>query len=208
MNEVLVYGSIYDFTAEAFVRSFSEIEGNELTCRIKTNGGGVEAAWSMIGKWKEFEGQKTVKVDGKAYSMGFYFCCYADNVQCLDVSQFMVHRASYGEWYENSTYFTEAEKVNLTNVNKQLKAAFEAKVDVQTFENLKSVKDAGITVEKVEGVNLIKFTDELHTRLEELLEKRKAQLLTAAEEAEYAGIAELERILTFINAKLIANRDN
>ncbi|NCR16624.1 MAG: hypothetical protein EWV53_19565 [Microcystis panniformis Mp_MB_F_20051200_S9] len=67
---------------------------------------------------------------------------------------------------------------------------------------------AGITVEKVEGVNLIKFTDELHTRLEELLEKRKAQLLTAAEEAEYAGIAELERILTFINAKLIANRDN
>ena len=67
---------------------------------------------------------------------------------------------------------------------------------------------SGITVEKVEGVNLIKFTNELHTRLEELLEKRKAQLLTSGEEAEYAGIAELERILTFINAKLIANRDN
>jgi len=148
-NEVLVYGSIYDFTAEAFVRSFSEIEGNELTCRINTNGGGVEAAWSMIGKWKEFEGQKTVKVDGKAYSMGFYFCCYADNVQCLDVSQFMVHRASYGEWYENSTYFTESDKTSLSNMNKQLRAAFEAKVDVQKFENLKSVKDAGITVEKL-----------------------------------------------------------
>jgi hypothetical protein len=67
---------------------------------------------------------------------------------------------------------------------------------------------AGITVEKVDGVNLVKFTDELHNRLEELLEKRKARLLTPGEEAEYAGIAELERILTFVNAKLVANRDN
>jgi hypothetical protein len=67
---------------------------------------------------------------------------------------------------------------------------------------------SGITVEKVDGVNLVKFTDELHNRLEELLEKRKARLLTLGEEAEYAGIAELERILTFVNAKLIANRDN
>jgi hypothetical protein len=39
-----------------------------------------------------------------------------------------------------------------------------------------------------------------------LLEKRKAGLLTPEEEAEYAGIAELERIVTFVNAKLIASR--
>lgn len=67
---------------------------------------------------------------------------------------------------------------------------------------------SGITIEKVDGVNLVKFTSELHTRLEELLDKRKAELLTPQEEAEYAGIAELERILTFVNAKLIANRDS
>lgn len=67
---------------------------------------------------------------------------------------------------------------------------------------------SGITVEKVDGVNLIKFTSELHTRLEELLEKRKVGQLTPVEEAEYAGISELERILTFVNAKLIANRDS
>ncbi len=65
---------------------------------------------------------------------------------------------------------------------------------------------SGITIEKVDNVNLAKFTDELHTRLEELLEKRKSGLLTPEEEAEYAGIAELERILTFVNAKLIASR--
>ena len=67
---------------------------------------------------------------------------------------------------------------------------------------------SGITVEKADGVNLVKFTEELHTRLEELLEKRKAELLTPVEEAKYAGISELERILTFVNAKLIASRDS
>jgi hypothetical protein len=67
---------------------------------------------------------------------------------------------------------------------------------------------SGITVEKTDGVNLVKFTGELHDRLEALLEKRKAELLTPLEEAEYAGISELERILTLVNAKLIACRDS
>ncbi|NJN91007.1 MAG: hypothetical protein HC878_11955 [Leptolyngbyaceae cyanobacterium SL_5_14] len=66
---------------------------------------------------------------------------------------------------------------------------------------------SGIAVETVDGINLVKFTRELHTHLEELLEKRKAGLLNPQEEAEYAGISELERILTFVNAKLIASRD-
>jgi hypothetical protein len=67
---------------------------------------------------------------------------------------------------------------------------------------------SGITVERIDGINLVKFSDELHCRLEELLEKHKSDLLTPTEEAEYAGIAELERILTFVNAKLIASRDS
>lgn len=66
---------------------------------------------------------------------------------------------------------------------------------------------AGINIEKVDGVNLVKLTNDIHTRLEELLEKRKAESLTSQEEAEYAGITELERILTFVNALLIANRE-
>lgn len=65
---------------------------------------------------------------------------------------------------------------------------------------------SGITVESVDGVNLIKLTQDIHGRLEELLEKRKADTLTAQETAEYAGIAELERIMTFVNAQLIAHR--
>jgi hypothetical protein len=65
---------------------------------------------------------------------------------------------------------------------------------------------SGITVKEIDGVSLVKFTDELHIRMEELLEKKKAELLTPQEKAEYAGITELENILTFVNAKLIASR--
>ena len=65
---------------------------------------------------------------------------------------------------------------------------------------------SGVTVETTDGVNLVKFTSDLHSRLDELLTKRKSHPLTDEEEAEYAGISELERILTFVNAKLIASR--
>jgi hypothetical protein len=65
---------------------------------------------------------------------------------------------------------------------------------------------SGITVKEIDSINLVKFTDELHTRLEELLKKQKAELLSPQETAEYAGIVELENILTFVNAKLIASR--
>jgi ATP-dependent protease ClpP protease subunit len=148
MNEVLVYGYIYDFSAQEFVRSFSEIEGDSIVCRINTDGGGPEAGWSMIGKFSEFSGQKLVKVDGKAYSMGAFMCCYANDVECFDVSQFLIHRASYGMWYE-SEYMDDAEKTNLINVNKKLREAFEAKVDVAKFENLKVCKDNGVTVNRL-----------------------------------------------------------
>ena len=48
------------------------------------------------------------------------------------------------------------------------------------------------------------FNEELQVRLEELLEKNKERLLTPEDEAELAGLLELNRILSFINAKLAA----
>ena len=53
-------------------------------------------------------------------------------------------------------------------------------------------------------IYLFKFTDELQSRFEELLENKKADALTPEEEAEYVGISELERIFTLINAQLAA----
>ncbi|QSJ19332.1 hypothetical protein JYQ62_11770 [Nostoc sp. UHCC 0702] len=65
-----------------------------------------------------------------------------------------------------------------------------------------SLISSGIKMSEFGDIYLFKFTDELQSRFEELLEKKKADALTAEEEAEYVGICELERIFTLINAQL------
>ncbi|MEY3221749.1 MAG: hypothetical protein ACLBM1_01885 [Cuspidothrix sp.] len=62
----------------------------------------------------------------------------------------------------------------------------------------------GIKVEKVDKFNLFKFNDELQKRMEELLERKKADLLTSEEVIELEAIGELDRIFTHINAMLVA----
>jgi hypothetical protein len=64
--------------------------------------------------------------------------------------------------------------------------------------------ESGIRISKVRNLNLFKFTDELQTRLDELSEKNKAGMLTPEEEAELAGMLELDRIFTLLNARIIA----
>ena len=61
-----------------------------------------------------------------------------------------------------------------------------------------------IKVEKVDKFNLFKFTNELQQRMEELLERKKADLLTSEEVIELEAIGELDRIFTHINAMLVA----
>lgn len=56
---------------------------------------------------------------------------------------------------------------------------------------------SGIKISKVRNFNLFKFTDELQSRLEELSENKKAEILTTEEEAELAGIWELDKIFYF-----------
>ena len=62
----------------------------------------------------------------------------------------------------------------------------------------------GIEIRQVNNFNLFKFTDDLQARSDELLERNKVGLLTSSEAAELAGISELSRIFTLINAMVIA----
>jgi hypothetical protein len=64
--------------------------------------------------------------------------------------------------------------------------------------------ESGIKLSKVRGLNLFKFTDELQTRLDSLAERKKSEVLAEEEEAELAGILELDRIFTLLNARIIA----
>lgn len=64
--------------------------------------------------------------------------------------------------------------------------------------------ETGIQIQRVRGLNLFKFNDELQDRLELLIDGHKNQVLTEAEAAELAGITELDRIFTLMNARIIA----
>jgi hypothetical protein len=61
-----------------------------------------------------------------------------------------------------------------------------------------------IKLEKVDQLTLFKFTNELQLRMEELLERKKADQLALEEIAELEAIGELDRIFTHINAMLVA----
>jgi hypothetical protein len=64
--------------------------------------------------------------------------------------------------------------------------------------------DREISMQKVRNLYLFKFTENLQARLEELAERKKANLLTSEEVVELASLLELDRIFILINAKVIA----
>ena len=61
-----------------------------------------------------------------------------------------------------------------------------------------------IQLQTIRGLNLFKFTDELQERLEMLIDRQKNNCLTPEETAELAGITELDRIFTRMNARISA----
>jgi hypothetical protein len=74
----------------------------------------------------------------------------------------------------------------------------------QTMVQPSSWIEDGIELQKVRGLNLFKFTDDLQMRLETLIDRQKSGLLTPEETTELAGITELDRIFTMMNARIIA----
>ena len=74
----------------------------------------------------------------------------------------------------------------------------------QTMVQPSSWMEEGIKIQKIRDLNLFKFTDKLQLRLEILIERQKNNLLTLGETVELAGITELDRIFTLMNARVIA----
>lgn len=132
-----IYSFIGDGMADRVATAISDAErfGDDIEVRISTDGGSVEQGWTILSLVDSFKGNKTLRVDGKAHSMGAFMCLYADNVEALNVSQFMFHRASYGEWFEKSEYFTEALKKHLDQINTSVKSKMKAKLNADAFKN-------------------------------------------------------------------------
>jgi hypothetical protein len=79
-----------------------------------------------------------------------------------------------------------------------------AQMMTQTMVKPSSWVATGITMAKVRDRYLFKFSEELQHRLDELNQRLKANHLTEEEQAELAGILELDQIFTLLNAKVIA----
>jgi ATP-dependent protease ClpP protease subunit len=135
-KEVLLYGSVNTYSATNFVKELEEYKDEDIVVRVNNSGGSPEDMFSMVAKFKEHKKGKLIKVDGMAYSAGMFALAYADNVEALDVSRFLLHRAAYPEWFEKSEYMTASMWENLNGINKSLRAAIENKIDVEKYEAL------------------------------------------------------------------------
>ncbi|HTH58243.1 MAG TPA: ATP-dependent Clp protease proteolytic subunit [Cyclobacteriaceae bacterium] len=139
-KEIRLYGSFNDYSADEFLAQLAELKKEDVLFRVNSNGGDPQSGFGMIASWRDYKGKKKIQTDGKAYSMAFYFLCYADEVSALDVSDFLVHRAAYPSSYEQSEYMTDDQWATLDRINGFLRAALEAKIDVKKFEKMKNVK--------------------------------------------------------------------
>ena len=62
----------------------------------------------------------------------------------------------------------------------------------------------GLKVQQIDNLTLFKFTDELGDRMRSLLDRKKADALTADEALELEEIGELDEIFSYINAAMAA----
>ncbi len=139
-KEILLYSVLYNASVEAFINQMEEAKDSDVKVRMNTPGGDVLATYGAIAKFQEHSKGKTVQVDGQAKSCGFYMCLAADKVECLNVSEFLVHRAAYPDWLEsNPELFTEALKDSLNNTNNNLRALIESKVSSAKFQLITGV---------------------------------------------------------------------
>jgi ATP-dependent protease ClpP protease subunit len=197
-KELLLYGDINQYSAAELIRQMDEYKDDDIVLRINSRGGVVTDGWSVIAKYAELNNGKTVKVDGMAASMAFFFLAYAEKVEALDVSQFLMHRASYPDWYEKSEYFTAEAKEELIQMNDSLKKAMEAKIDVKKFEQLKGVKmkdiysmdnriDVRLTAKEAKSIGLV-------SSITKITPQRKAELnaLFVQAAANYVPLIEAE----------------
>lgn len=139
-KELLIYGGIDSYSATQFITELNEAKEDDIVVRITTDGGDPQYGFGMVAKFSEHPKEKKIKIDGKAYSWGTYFCCYTNDVEALNVSQFLIHRAAYPSWFENDPLlFTNIIRETVVKTNSDLRTALEAKIDVDKFQKLKKV---------------------------------------------------------------------
>lgn len=136
-KEIVFYTSVYPSSVADFIGQMQDAKGNDVCVRVNTPGGDTLTGMGMIAKYNEHAKGKKIKVDGMAMSFGAFLCCYADDVECLESSQFLFHRSAFPDWVESDPeIFTAELKTLLTRNNSVLRKGMEGKLDLAKFVSI------------------------------------------------------------------------
>jgi ATP-dependent Clp protease, protease subunit len=130
-KEILLYGALYDWTAEYIVREINMFDDmDDLTMRMDTPGAYVLKGNVILSKLADRKGGIQFFVDGQAASMGAFMLLYGQNNVGSEESIYVFHKAAFEPWYEP----TEDDQKELKALNARMKARMEARL----FDNAKT----------------------------------------------------------------------
>lgn len=167
-KEILLYSFMYDFVIASLIKEIEAAKSQGVKLRINTGGGDVLDSYGLVAKLKELPTEPSLFVDGQANSMGAFLCCYFNDVEALDVSEWTFHRAAYPGYIENNTlYFTDDMRAALKKTNDDLRAAMEGKIKPADWKRVTGVSiddlfsmdgriDVTITADQALELGLIK----------------------------------------------------
>jgi len=213
MQEILLYGSIYIYSASEFIKALDGAKGKPVCVRTNCGGGDVFGSYGMTAKFQEYSGEKKIKVDGIAASAAAFMLLYANDVECLDVSQFLFHRAAYGT-LQDEAQMSEPEMKLLNSVNASYRSAMEAKCSPEmwakitgsTYDEMFSMEnriDVTLNAEQMKQLGIVK-------RINPLTVEAKSEIVSLANKyniSAFVGEVKVNAINNNINTKKMTITD-
>jgi ATP-dependent protease ClpP protease subunit len=127
---LLLFAPIYDYVAEELIDKMNEIpENQDIEIWANSPGGRVFAGWTIIGAMQKRTGKCKMSIFGHAASMMIFLTLFADEVEALEVSQFMIHRA-------DGYVKTPEDQAFLDKINKDLRKQMESRLNMEKFEEV------------------------------------------------------------------------
>ena len=137
-QEVLFYGEISDFSVSSFIGRMREAKDLRRDVKILANsiGGSPDSGYGMIKTIRDFPYKKRLSIHGAAYSMMAFAALYVDEVEAIEQSLFLFHRAA--------AMLREDEQIPafrqlIVSRNNDLRQAMEQKLNIEAFEKISGV---------------------------------------------------------------------
>ena len=137
-QEVLFYGEISDFSVSSFIGRMREAKDLRRDVKILANsmGGSPDSGYGMIKTIRDFPYKKKLSIHGAAYSMMAFAALYVDEVEAIEQSLFLFHRAA--------AMLREDEEIPafrqlIVSRNNDLRQAMEQKLNIEAFERISGV---------------------------------------------------------------------